>query len=523
MREFSFCLLAISFRKHKKNPKAIWLPIAAALFALNYDTAEWASGGLETSFYTLLILGAFYLWFYSRFSEQRRLLLTGLTLALVSLTRPDGVLFTATAIVLLAVMGFKRKQAIASISKSIGLLVLPSVVIGIPYLLWKYSYYGDILPLTYYAKSADENYFNQGFFYIWLYFRVHFISAIALIIGAFLLFRKNPNNGQVKDESHRGSPSITALTAIAVYLILFVARVGGDFMFARFIIPVVPFVYFVIERGMERLQVKARWHGFAVAAVLLVLTLAEEKLPIDGFFHVIDGKRVEEWANVVKGSTQYIADERWYYYDHNEVEGLDRSTMDIFSEIGKYYEPIFRGLPVTVDIPGAMNMIAYYANFSTCINEFGLTDSFIAHLPISNRGHIGHEKRASDEYLLKRHVDFGLGAVDSKIPDAKTNIVAFEIPPLGLWQWGRVLSYDSSRMDEIAQRFYAIGNKSRLPLYQYIIPEYINRALLHRSLNQVEDDYALFHQFYFNRYPDTTLSNRFEERIAELKRDSAGK
>jgi hypothetical protein len=514
-------LLAISLRENKKNPKVIWLPIAAALFALNYDTAEWASGGLETSFYTLLILGAFYLWFYSKFSEQRRLLLTGLTLALVSLTRPDGVLFTATAVALLAVMGMRKKQSFLSLSKSIGILVMPSVVIGAPYLIWKYNYYGDILPLTFYAKSANENYYNQGFFYIWLYFRVHFTSAIALIVGSLLLLRKNPNGSPSNDESYRGSPTITALAAIAVYLILFVARVGGDFMFARFIIPIVPFVYFVIEQAMNRLHVKTRWHCVGIAVVILISTVIEEKSPVNGFFHIADGKRVEEWEQVVKGSTLYIADERWYYYDHFEVDGLARGTMDLYSEIGKYYEPFFKGLPVTVAVPGSMNMIAYYANYSTAINEYGLTDSSIAHSPLSNRGHIGHEKRASDEYLLKRHVDFNMGEVVPSLPNSLSiNGIAFEIPSLGLWQWGRVLTYDSSHIGQLARRFYDAGNASSLQIYQFSIPGYIQHALPSRTLNQLEGDYAGFRQLYLNRYPDTALSNRFEARIAELKRDS---
>ena len=64
----------------------------------------------------------------------------------------------------------------------------------------------------------------------------------------------------------------------------------------------------------------------------------------------------------------------------------------------------------------------------------------------------------------------------------------------------------------------------RLPLYQYIIPEYIDKVLPNSSLDKIENDYAGFRQFYLDKYPDTTLSNRFEARIAELKRDSvAGK
>jgi hypothetical protein len=516
-------LLAISLREHKKNPKAIWLPIAAALFALNYDTAEWASGGLETSFYTLLILAAFYLWFYSRYSETRRLLLTGVLLALVALTRPDGVLFTATALILLVIRDIRTKQPVVATARSVGILLLPSIVIGIPYLLWKYSYYGDILPLTYYAKSADENYFIQGFFYIWLYFRVHFTSAIALILAAYLLLRKNPDTEQGKDESHRGSPSITALTAIVVYLILFVARVGGDFMFARFIIPVVPLVYFIIEQALEWLPVKAPNYRIGIAVLLVASVFAENEYRDTVLFHHNKEKwDTGNWELAGDGSTRGIADERWtYYFDRFfSVNGVPRASMDVYIEVGKYLEPFFEDLPVTVAVPGGANMRAYYANFTTCINEFGLTDSAIAHSSILNRTRIGHEKKATEAYLIKRHVDFELEEVVATLPSPlPQSVIAFYIPTMGFWQLARVVNYDEGKIKELSKRFKAADKESVIPDYQMLISYYIQRVMPARTLAQVEQDYAGYRQLYFDQHPNPPIQNMFEARIAELKRN----
>jgi hypothetical protein len=516
-------LLAISLREHKKNSKMIWLPVAAALFALNYDTEEWASGGLETSFYTLLILAAFYLWFYSRFSEQRRLLLTGIALALVALTRPDGVLFTATAASLLAIRGIRSKQRPANVSKTIGLLLLPSIVIGAPYLLWKYFYYGDILPLTYYTKSAGDDYFAQGFFYIWLYFRVHFISAIALIAALFLLVRKNKIKDRPPEDSYRGSPSSTAFAAIVVYLLLFVARVGGDFMFARFIIPVVPFFCFIIEQALERMPAGFVKYRIGVAVALLASVIAEEKLFTTELFHLNDeGTREENWNLVVAGKTHFIADERWYYYDH-EINGLPRGNMEAYTLIGKFLEPFFKGLPITVAIPGSMNMIAYYADLPMEINEYGLTDAYIAHLPLSTRGHIGHEKKAPEDYLLKRHVNFEILSVTPNLPEPSYNLIAFEIPELGVWQLARLVTYDKPLMNELASRFRTAGTRCVLPLFERILPDYIEQEMPRTPLAQLKDDYAGFRQYYFDRYPDSILQHRFEQRISELEEDSITK
>ncbi|MDP4232768.1 MAG: hypothetical protein Q8913_05330 [Bacteroidota bacterium] len=518
-------LLRISFVEHAKNPRVIWLPVAAGLFAMNYDSAIWASVGLETSFFTMLIMTAFYLWFYSKYPEQKRLLLTGLVLASLCLTRPDGVLFPVTAIALLSVRGLMRRQPVTAIFRQVGLLLVPSIVIGIPYLLWKYSYYGDILPLTYYAKSADHNYFGQGFFYIWLYFRVYFTSAIALIAATWLILRGRSNDGEEgQSKADRGSSSITALITILVYLIVFVAKTGGDFMFARFMIPVVPFIGFVIERGLARLPAKVLRYRTGIAVLLLASVIMENKLRDPIFIHHNEiGEERGNWDRVGGGLTRGIADERWVYYRGRFVStDMQRhGSMEVYITAAKYIQPFFQGLPITVAVPGASNMTAYYGDFRTCINEYGLTDSFVAHQPIEARARIGHEKRATEEYLMKRGANLELLPVMGPLPEQQSYVLmAIWVPNLGLWQVFRMMTYDKALMNQLAARFEAAGAKVVLPRYEYIIPDFVQRLMPTLPLAAVEANYEGFRKLYFDRYPDTAMEHRFEARIAELKRDS---
>ena len=51
-------------------------------------------------------------------------------------------------------------------------------------------------------------------------------------------------------------------------------------------------------------------------------------------------------------------------------------------------------------------MIAYYSDLET-IDQLGLTDRYVAKLPIEHRGASGHEKHAPFEYLQERGVIFG--------------------------------------------------------------------------------------------------------------------
>jgi hypothetical protein len=229
------------------------------------------------------------------------------------------------------------------------------------------------------------------------------------------------------------------------------------------------------------------------------------------------------WDLTGELSTRGIADERWtYYYDHFfSVNGELRGSMDIYTEASNYLEPFFRDLPCTIGIPGGANMRAYYTNYSECINEYGLTDSSIAHSPILNRARIGHEKMATEAYLQTRHVDFELGSIVANLPNPLSGTtIAFQIPTLGLWQLARVVRFDTSLMNELARRFEAAHNDSRLPLYQYLIPEYINNVMPALSLGQLDSDYAGFRKFYFDRYPHAVLQGQIEARIEELKRGS---
>jgi hypothetical protein len=504
-------LVFISYRS-RENAANFWLPLAAMLFALNYDNVVWASGGLETSFYTLLLLGAFAVWFYAIFEVRTRLLLSGLCLTLATLTRPDGALFIIAGVVLLFSYDSKR----LALQRNIGWFLLPAITIGVPYLLWKYEYYGNLLPLTYYAKSASHSYVGQGLFYVWLYFRVYFLFGLALIASIVLLWKSRRTTTDARED--RGSPTVTAAILALLYLVAFVIRSGGDFMFARFMVPVVPLLLLLVESGWNK--VKSTLPRIAFAVLLLGGVFLENELRSGVLFHRNDkGDIVENWGLKGEGSTRGIADERWAYY-YRYVWGADGSegAMDVYSEVGKYLEPFFRGLHVTVAVPGAMNMLAYYANFRTAINEFGLTDSAIAHSATTDTERIGHEKHASEAYLIKRNVNYELVQVTNSPPPQLTAMsVAFEVPTLGVWVLARTITYDEALTHELRDRFRAARNASKFTIYEKVVPAYAANLLPTVSLRDVSSVYDSFQKVYFRPYPDPTLQRAFEDRIAALQ------
>jgi hypothetical protein len=171
-------------------------------------------------------------------------------------------------------------------------------------------------------------------------------------------------------------------------------------------------------------------------------------------------------------------------------------------------------LPVTIVLSAAQNMVGYYANFTTCIDEYGLTDSAIAHSPITQRGRIGHEKQGKNEYFEKRGAQFKFLHITPEIPKNITlGLAVFELPTLGLYQVAEVITYDSAITHELSRRFEKAGLKSILTKYDEVIPQYIANDMEHFSAQEIERDYANFKHYYFNKYPTPEWQRKIEDCI----------
>lgn len=104
-----------------------------------------AFGGLETMLFTALVC-----WAFLAHLQQRQGFLALLLLA-VSLTRPEGVLL---ALVLFGYGAWDRRRQRGELASYLGsfytLYGLPAVL----YFLWRYDYYGYLLPNTFYVKGG---------------------------------------------------------------------------------------------------------------------------------------------------------------------------------------------------------------------------------------------------------------------------------------------------------------------------------------------------------------------------------
>jgi len=491
----------VSWRTALRRAGAV-VPFTSLALAANRECVIWATSGLETAFFTLLLSLAFFVAFFSRLGERRRLALASLLLALAALTRPDGLLIYAVAGAVVAgraLLGTNRHrpERARTLARDAALFAAPLVLVYAPYVAWKVSYYGSFLPNTYYAKAAYLTYYSQGFYYLGLYFRGHptsllFLAVVPVLAVVFVRARRGASGESAAARasalpSRETAAALTALAVVGVYLVAFVARVGGDFMYARFVVPMLPFVYFLVEWTVRRALAPApRWSA-AVLVVLAVAVAAETPLRDRLMLKTEDG-------TVTVRQRRGVLDEH-FYYTRAYLIADDRRA-------GELMRPVFDGLDATVLLRGQA-CFGYYANFRTLIEGVGLTDATLAHRPLEHRGRIGHEKPAPYDYLVERHVNFMFNRTPYKDDDYR--LIQILLPgnvPVA----GEIITWDNQLMLQLVLR---LGDRLRCMSFLAYLDRYIAEELPTKSPEELAQDYADFKAFYFDANGDPGREARF--------------
>eukprot|EP01030_Chromulinospumella_sphaerica_P023449 gene23449-23481_t len=94
--------------------------------------------------------------------------------------------------------------------------------------------------------------------------------------------------------------------------------------------------------------------------------------------------------------------------------------------------------------------MCYYADFDYVLENFGLTDAYIAHKPLAKRETmVGHEKYAEREYMDKQGLQFCFNGPDfSHSPFTKIRFIS----ATGDTLHGDMFRYEYGLMDTLKQR-----------------------------------------------------------------------
>jgi hypothetical protein len=485
---------------------ALLLPMTPLVLALHRDFNIWATGGLETMFFTFLLSAAFFIYFFTEAGRRKKVAGTGLLLILAAMTRPDGATIFITANVFLLARAAIRREGVRAAAFELGLFNLAFVCLYVPYFVWKVAYYGHVFPNSYYAKSGEMSFFSRGFFYLWLYFRAYltswlFLLSVPALAMAFGRAGGGPS-GRLRDflSEPRHAAMVFALAGVIVYGVLFVARVGGDFMYARFVVPMVPFFLFLAESA-TLILLRDRLRVCAAAFILVALFVAVGERTIR------NDLLLEEKDGVVSPiSHKGVIDERHYY--------KYASTFELEKKFGLIAAEKFRGLDVTVVLKGQA-ALGYYGKFRTCIESYGLTDEYIAHLPLDARSRVGHEKEAPYDYLIERGTDFQFARKQYKRQPYR--VVKFNMDEVRME--AELLTYDRELISALASRF---GERMVYTNFERMLDWYFRERMPGLDYEQVKSDYEEYKEFYFMHNDDDAREAVFLEALRRLAPSEGG-
>lgn len=389
--------------------------------------------GLETGLFTLLLLVAVWLYLAGPKAKGQRpkaglLIACGITLALLSMTRPEGILIAGIIGVHALVSDIRRQtsdvgrqNAAASVglgqpapdpsqaapnvrrlSRGLSLskatlrpLILAAsfLILFLPYFLWRLSYYGDLLPNTFYAKTGGGvQQVLRG---------LEYAGGFALTLGGPLLlavFVPWLKGWRSALASWRG----LLLPVVLIYS-AYVVAVGGDhFRGERFFVPILPLIALLLADGLLGL-----WGAGSPASAGSAGARWLRQAPPTGTVGRVQGQTHRQgWrkdparpfafyllplAFAVALTTGGVAALARTAPIDETMRGLDESVW-IWREIGWWVAD--HGPPdASVAALGA-GAVAYYSRHTT-IDLLGLTDKHIGRLEVADMGSgvAGHEKR----------------------------------------------------------------------------------------------------------------------------------
>lgn len=450
------------------NGRAV-VPIAACAYTAIHHAQSLAPAGLETALFVLLATSMLHLAMTMRCMRQAWLM--GFLGVICAMTRPDGGLFVAMGGLFVLYDAVNRRAPRLLLA-----YVLPFVVVFVPYLLWRYSFYGYWVPNTAFAKSAGEPLLGLGWSYVSGFFLCYYALLPAFVPMVWFALKKGDMLASIQPAL--GRRPWLVLAAFVLPYIFFVTWVGGDFMFGRFLLPILPALLFGWDLACQRWR--PTWLQPAIAgAVVLGLCLRAEPPLLDPKKPVSDNRQIS----------------------FHLVEGVP--IRELFHKCGDYMQQLCDGLDVRIAIAGGHANIAFRSRVPIAVEcAAGLTDAYIARLKQKHRRKVGHGKPRDPLYLEKRGVHFMLEQ-DYMVKEDPWRVIFFASKPIPLPC--SIVTWDRELMRELHHRDPAI----QFVDFEEHLDAYIE-AFPDKRKAEVEKDLAKFRRYYFDHNEDPARLAKFE-------------
>jgi arabinofuranosyltransferase len=363
-------------------------PLLAALLLAALSTSaavvDYATSGLENPLLHLLLI--LVLIEARRPDSAQQVFRISLLTALTALTRLDAILFALPALCWAAWRHRPRNASAAQLLLGLSPLIAWEI--------FSLVYYGSFVPNTAHAKLNLEisplALAVQGLRYFADSARHDPITLLLVFAGAGASFWKG-----------RAGERLIAM-GVLLYL-LYVVRIGGDFMSGRFFAaPAVAAAGLLVSLGWpDALTEGADRRRIGRAMVAVVLCLYGLLWPYSRWFSGSEYGLEQGGGPVVRASG--IADERAYYYTATGLLRVLRYWDDIEGQElpvppyrGAFLGREFSQSPQRVKIMNEVGFFGYFAGpEKTVIDYWALSDPLLARLPFrpENEWRIGHYPR----------------------------------------------------------------------------------------------------------------------------------
>jgi len=396
-------------------PGSPWAAVPVLLLAITRSFAVWSTSGLETRAFELFVVaGLFQTWEEiegQRLGRAAPRLPSGVLFGLAALTRPDGVLFAAIAWAVGAVALAGRFERLRSWALRAW---TPCVLLVGLHLAFRWLYYGDLLPNTWYAKAAGQWMRGWGLQYLAAWVLEYSLYLWLPVLAAAFAVRSRT--------TPRAVFFALMLAPIAAHS-AYVVSVGGDhFEFRPLDLYFVP-IFVLGTIGLHVLWGRFRWVAAALAGLLAYATIA---LPLathlqfpNAYLAGFPGNAppAERDEYLHRGLLGWppppllalyrdLLGELTHHFvgirqeEHERFLGLAREEgLRLRSWVERGVLPA--DLHVAVDCVGA---IPYYSGFRT-LDRLGLTDATVARAAVVDSSALAHGKRATFEYARRQGVD----------------------------------------------------------------------------------------------------------------------
>ena len=400
--------------------------------------ANWTGGGLETRQFTFFVVLAVVALTAHR-GSRRGLLAASFSLALASLTRPEGPLIAACCFAWWAAQGLADGERGDGGERSGGVLgwafgllrrvdwrgamalALPFLLIVGAHFLWRYSYYDEWLPNTYYAKYVRP----------WWDIGLQYLAAAGVQTGLYLLLPLGAGAAWARWRERRDLAYGLPLLIIALHAV-YLARIGGDHLGLRpldFYWPLLalPAADGIARAGSALGRALERWKPVSVWASRR-LWAAALFLPVLFYAGAIQGALFRdnllreagdpytwrpEWVPPAPGMPALV-DLSVKLREATEHRGSGiRLGFGSLRLAWEAYEDMERGLipDDAVALVVAAGTGPYYLPDLTFVDYHGLNDWVIARNPDTvpnSKRYLAHERRPPPGYLEERGVNFSI-------------------------------------------------------------------------------------------------------------------